>query len=292
MKPLIHDAFLGRLATFRLATRGRRNGLLAGSHASRRAGVSLEFRDYRSYFPGDDFRYIDWNAFGRLDRLLVRSFVHESDMPVYVIVDLSASMSLGVPSKADYAAGLAAALSYIGLRGLDRVGLYLFSKNLHATLPPSRGLAQMSRILKRLRADEPRGQTSMDDAMEQFVAGAREPGLVILISDFFAQRGRERALDCLLRHGHEVVAVQVLAPEEVDPKVEGRTQFVDIETGRNFTLSVGAQTLEEYRARFASSQAELANAFRCRSILCFEVATDRPLARLFHEDFRARGLIR
>jgi uncharacterized protein (DUF58 family) len=292
MKPILHDAFLARLATFRLTTRGRRNGLLAGSHASRRAGVSLEFRDYRSYFPGDDFRYIDWNAFGRLDRLLVKSFVHESDMPVYVVVDLSASMTLGSPSKADYSAGLAAALSYVGLRGLDRVGLYLFSKGLHVPLPPARGLAHMSRVLQRLRADEPRGQTSLDDAMEQFVAGTKEPGLVLLLSDFFAEGGRERGLDCLLRNGHEVVAVQVLAPEEIDPKCIGRTQFIDIETGRNFTLSVGEQTLSEYRARFAASQAELANALRCRSILFFEVSTDRPLARLFHEDFRARGLIR
>lgn len=292
MKPQVNEAFLARLATLRLTTRGRRKSQLAGGHSSRRAGVSLEFLDYRSYLPGDDFRYIDWNAYGRLDRLLVRSFVHESDMPVYIIVDLSASMSLGSPSKADYAAGLAAALAYVGLRGFDRVGLYLFSRTLHTPLPPARGLAQMSRILRRLEADEPRGQTSIDDALEQFVASVGESGLVILISDFFSPGGRERGLDALLRHGHEVVAVHVLAPEEVNPKGTGRTQFIDIETGRNVTLAVGEQTLSEYRGRLAEFRLQLASALRRRSILCFETTTDRPLARLFHEDFRARGFVR
>jgi uncharacterized protein (DUF58 family) len=292
MKPLVNEAFLARLATLRLMPRGRRKSLLAGGHPSRRVGASLEFLDYRSYSPGDDFRYIDWNAFGRLDRILVRSFVHESDMPVYVIVDLSASMSLGTPSKAEYAGGLAAALAYVGLKGFDRVGLYLFSRGLHPPLSPARGLAQMTRILKCLKIAEPRGETSIDDALAQFVACTRESGLVILISDFFSAGGHERGLDSLLRHGHEVVAVQILSPEEINPRSAGRTQFVDVETGRNFTLSVGEQTLAEYRERFVAFQNELWNALRCRSILGFKVSTDRPLARLFHEDFRARGFIR
>jgi hypothetical protein len=80
-----------------------------------------------------------------------------------------------------------------------------------------------------------------------------------------------------------------LSPEEINPRSAGRTQFVDVETGRNFTLSVGEQTLAEYRERFVAFQNELWNALRCRSILGFKVST---LARLFHEDFRARGFIR
>lgn len=292
MKPQVNEAFLARLSTLRLTTRGRRTSHLAGAHASRRAGVSLEFLDYRSYLPGDDFRYIDWNAFGRLDRLLVRSFVHESDMPVYLLVDLSASMSLGSPSKADYAAGLAAALAYVGLRGLDRVGLYLFSRTLHPPLPPVRGMAQMGRILERLQTDDPRGQTSIDDALQQFAATVSEGGLVILISDFFSPGGRERGLDALARHGHDVVVVHVLAREEVEPKSSGRTQFVDVETGRNVTLAVGDETLAEYRERLAAFRLELAATLRRRAIVCFETVTDRPLASLFHEDFRARGLVR
>jgi len=290
MTHLIDDGFLSRLANLRFITRGRQKGRLSGVHPSRRSGVSLEFSDYRAYSPGDDFRYIDWNVYGRLDRVLVKSFVHETDLPIYLIVDLSTSMSLGEPSKAAYAAQLGAALAYLGLRSVDRVGLYPFTDRILTPASPRHGMAQMRRILNQLSDVIPEGQTSIDRATLEFLAKTHESGIVVIISDFFSP-GYEQGLDRLLHRGDEVVAIQVLDPEEIHPTTNGRTQFVDVETGRNITLSVGRETLDEYEARFAQHQRALSEALQHRSIRHFVVPTDRPLMRLFHEDFRAGGFL-
>jgi len=292
MSHVIDEAFLDRLANLRFMTRGRRKGRLSGIHASRRAGVSLEFSDYHPYSPGDDFRYIDWNVYGRLDRVLVKSFVHETDLPIYLIVDLSASMSLGSPSKALYSARLATALAFLGLKNLDRVGFYPFTDRILLPVSPRHGMAQLSRILRHLADIEPYGETSIDNAVADFLRKTKESGLVVLVSDFFSLGGYEEGMDRLLHRGDELVAIQVLDPEEISPTPSGRTQFVEIETGRNLSLSVGRQTLTEYKTQFNDYQDRLAAALRHRSILHFVVPTDCSLPRLFHEDFRARGFLR
>jgi len=292
MKSLIDETFLNRLAKLRFMTRGRQKGRLSGIHPSRRAGVSLEFSDYRPYTKGDDFRYIDWNVYGRLDRILVKSFIHESDLPVYLIVDLSASMSLGSPSKADYAARLCTALAYLGLKNLDRVGFYAFTDHILPPVSPRHGMSQMSRILRHLAEAVPSGETSIDKAITGFLRMTRESGLVILISDFFSPQGYQEGLNRLLHRGDEVVAIQVLARDEIDPTSNGRTRFVEVETGRNTTLSVGQETLREYKNRLSAHQEELVGTLHRRSILHFVVPTDRSLSTLFHEDFRSRGFLR
>lgn len=292
MKKLIDETFLGRLARLRFMTRGRQKGRLSGIHASRRTGVSLEFSDYRPYTHGDDFRYVDWKVYGRLGRIVVKSFVHESDLPVYLLVDLSSSMSLGSPAKSHYAAQLCAALAYLGLKSHDRVGIYSFTKQLLAPISPRHGMSQMNRILRYLEEVEPRGETSINKAIEQFLQMTRESGLVILISDFLCEDDFQEGLNRLLHRGDEVVAIQVLDPHEMEPSSSGKTRFVEIETGRNVTLAVGQQTLDEYEARFAQYQRKLADTLHRRSILHFVVPTTRSLSSLFHEDFRTRGFLR
>ena len=292
MKSLFDETFLNRLAKLRFMTQGRRKGRLSGIHPSRRSGVSLEFSDYRPYTKGDDFRYIDWNVYGRLDRVLVKSFVHESDLPVYLIVDLSASMALGSPPKANYVAQLCTALAYLGLKNLDRVGFYAFTDHVLPPVSPRHGMSQMNRILRHLAEAVPNGETSIDKAISGFLRMTRESGLVILISDFFSPHGYEEGLNRLLHRGDEIVAIQVLDREEIDPTSSGKTRFIEVETGRNTTLSVGQETLQEYKDRFSDYQEELIAALHRRSILHFVVPTDRSLPALFHEDFRARGFLR
>jgi len=292
MKNLIDQTFLSRLARLRFMTRGRQKGRLSGIHASRRTGVSLEFADYRPYTQGDDFRYIDWKVYGRLGRIVVKSFVHESDLPVYLLIDLSSSMSLGTPAKSHYAAQLCAALAYLGLKSHDRVGIYSFASRILTPVSPRHGMSQMTRILHYLEEAEPSGETSINKAIEQFLQMTRESGLVILISDFLSEDGFEEGLNRLLHRGDEVVAIQVLDPDEIVPSSSGKTRFVEIETGRNITLAVGQQTLQEYETRFAQFQRKLADVMHRRSILHFVVPTTRSLSALFHEDFRARGFLR
>lgn len=291
MERLIDEAFLRRLGNLRFVAKRKRKGGIFGAHPSPRAGMSLEFADYRPYTPGDDFRYVDWNVYGRLDRILVKRFTRESDLPIYILLDLSSSMRIGSPSKAGYAARLAAALAYLGLRSLDRVGLYPFTDRIGRAIPPRHGTGQMAQILAALRRLNPGGETSIDRAVAEFALRAREAGLVVLISDFLAADGYEEAIGRLLHRGHEPIAIQILAPDEIHPTGSGRMRLIDVETSRRIVLTVGRSTISSYERRLNERIARLRGVLSERRIPYFLVPTDRPLERLIHEDLKGGGVI-
>ena len=293
MTQLIDDAFLKQLHQLRFVTRERRQGRLSGLHASPRAGVSLEFADYRPYTPGDDFRCIDWNVYGRLGRIVVRRYVHESDLPIHLMVDLSGSMTVGEGTKAAFARKLAAGLAYLGLRGHDRVGVYPFTDRLLPTAVSARqGMRQMTHVLRSLEEAKAGGRTSVNEAVQQFLARSPESGLVFVISDFLEQRGFRTGIAQLRHHRHEVIAVQVLDPEELEPTEVGALQLIDAESRRQEILKVGHVTLIAYTERFHKHQMELAGFFRERAVPYFVASTDRPVVRLIHEDLRRGGVLR
>jgi len=291
MQQLIDEAFLKRLANLRFVSRRGRAGRFSGAHASPRAGMSVEFADYREYAPGDDFRYIDWNIYGRLDRILVKTFVQEVDLPIYLLLDLSASMQLGSPPKAHYAAQTSLALAFLGLRGLDRVGLYPFAERLLDAVPARHGMAQFNRFLHLLAGVDPRGNTSLDACVSAFLARTKESGLVVLLADFLGDEEVDEPIARLRHRGDDVIAIQVLDPSEAEPTLTGPTQFVDAETQRRVTMTVGTRTLEAYRERFAERQAKLRGQLLERGVPLFVAPTSRPIERLIHEDLQRGGVL-
>jgi len=292
MERLIDEAFFQRLAKLRFIAKGRRKGRLSGRHVSPRAGISLEFADYRQYAPGDDFRYVDWNIYGRLDRILVKTYVHETDLPIYLLVDCSASMSLGIPPKVHYAARLATAIAYLGLRGLDRVGLFPFSEHLGIVVPPRHGMKHLGRIFGALRDTEAGGRTSLDDAISEFLKQTHENGIVFVVSDFLTPGGYEEGFARLRHRGDEPIVVQVLAPEDLHPTATGTTRLVDAESARRLTITIGPRTLREYERRLQQHCSRLRSFLAERRIPYFLAPTRRPLEQLFHEDFRGGGILR
>lgn len=292
MQQLIDEDFLRRLANLRFMSRHRQAGRFSGGHVSPRAGMSIEFADYRDYVPGDDLRYVDWNIYGRLERLLVKTFVQELDVPVYFLLDTSASMRLGRPPKAVYASQLALALGYLALRNLDRVGLFPFAERLAESVPPRHGMAQFSRFLHALSAVDPHGQTSLGRSVEDFLSQTRETGIVVLISDFLTSDDLKEPLARLSYRGDDIVAIQVLDREDIAPTLTGPVQFQDVETGEQTLLSVGSGTLEAYRHRFTNHEASLRRQLESHKAPLFVVPTDHPLERFIHEDLRAGGILR
>lgn len=292
MEPLIDEAFLRRLSNLKFIVKGRRKGRLSGTHPSPRAGVSLEFADYRDYTPGDDFRYVDWNIYGRLDRVLVKTFVHEVDLPIYILLDLSASMRLGEVPKARYAARFAAAIAYLGLRGLDRVGLYPFTDSLLPAIAPRHGMRQMAHILRALHAVSPDGRTSLDRVLTEFIARSRESGLVFLVSDLLCEGGYEEGISRLLYRGDELVVVQVLDPGELHPRIEGSARIADVETTRHIDLTVGSGALAQYERRLTAYLEALHGFLSDHRIPYFLAPTDLPLERLIHEQLRTGGVLK
>ena len=200
-------------------------GLLRANRASKRVGAGLEFADHRDYAAGDDLRYLDWNLYGRLGRLALRLFQEEEDLLVEVLVDASASMSVGSPPKLDLALQIGAALAYIGLANLDRVGAHRRSATTRRRSCRRRaGKGRSCRSCAFSAACARAGASALAAAVRAFLSRRRRRrrGLAIVISDFYDPAGHRAALDLLRHHRLEVIAIQVSAPQELAPDAARR----------------------------------------------------------------------
>jgi uncharacterized protein (DUF58 family) len=261
---------------------------------SRRIGAGLEFADHRDYAPGDDLRYLDWNLYGRLERLSVRLYEEDEDLSIDVLVDASASMGTGRPPKLDLALQVGAALAYVGLANLDRVAVTPLGDAEATALPPARGKARIIPILRLLDGVRADGRTALAASVRGFLARrrGRRRGLAILISDFYDEAGYRPALDLLRHHRLEVAAIQVSAPEELSPELHGDVRLRDVETGEIRELTVSPAVLAEYARRQQALVRGLEGFCRERAIPCFTVLSDRPFDEVVLRMFRAGGFLR
>ncbi len=246
---LLDPAFLARLARLRLLVGRRFAGTAGGSRLSMRRGASVEFADHRPYAAGDDIRRIDWNAYARLEELVLRLYVAEEDIHVYLLVDTSASLSLGEPSKLEVARRVAAALGYLGLAGSERVSVMPYAERLKRPMPPMRGRAKVGSLMRYLAGLEAGGGTNLQRAVDGLLARRPRPGLVILLSDLLDRAGYERPIDRLLAAHFEVAVFHVLNREELEPELGGDLTLVDSETQGEVRVTLDARALGAYRAR-------------------------------------------
>lgn len=244
--PLFDSEFLQKLEYLTLIARKRFRGRFRGEHRTPRKGTSLEFHDYRPYQPGDDFRYIDWNAFSRLDRLFVKLYSAEEDLTIHILLDTSGSMAFGNPSKLDYSRRIAAALAYIGLANLDRVRAASFAESPQATHDPSRrgGVAPLFRFLESLQAS---GRTQFNSAIASYVSRNRHPGLAIVISDLLDPAGYQDGLKSLRFAGFDTMIIQILSEEEIEPPYSGSLELLDAETAERRRITVDRRMRDAYR---------------------------------------------
>jgi uncharacterized protein (DUF58 family) len=248
-RALYDAAFLRKLERLALVSRRLYRGEGRGMHRSMRRGASPDFADHRAYQPGDDLRSMDWNVYGRLGRLFVKLFVDEEDVSVHILLDTSRSMGFGNPSKMDAARRVGAALGYIGITALDRVGMAAFAAGVGQVLAPRRGRAQFHHLIDRLSRLAPAGGTDFSRSLEQYAQRAREPGIAVVISDLLDPGGCERGLAALRYRGFDVVLVQILDREEISPTIHGALRLADAETGRSLSVTVDSRLLSEYHAR-------------------------------------------
>ncbi len=275
---LFDREFLRKLESLAFIARRLYRGGSRGAHMSVRRGTSLDFADFRSYQPGDDFRTIDWGIYGRLDKLVVRLYAEEEDLTVHLLLDASNSMSFGTPPKIDYARRLAAALGYVGIRSLDRVGVTTFAAGLSGALAPRRGRTQLFHLLEHMSSLVPGGRTDIARCLEDYARRSRNPGLAIVISDLLDDSldGYRRGLQALLFHDFEVVLVHVLDQEEISPLDQGALRLTDMETGQVLPLNVDRQLLAAYRARVAGFLSEVESFCMKNRVEYLRVATVVP----------------
>ena len=269
--------FLAQLERLTLASRRAFRGRSRGERRSPRKGHSVEFCDYRAYGLGDDLRYVDWNVFGRLDRLHVKLFVDEEDLCLHLLVDASRSMAFGRPAKLSYAVRLAAALGFVGLVNLERVGVAVVRDRLSEGWPPTRGRSQFPSLLDFLAGVKPAGTTSLNDGLGHYAMRAREPGIAVLISDLMDPGGFELGVRALLERRFEVHVIHLLDAEEVNPSMAGDLRLQDSETGEVRELTADGEALRGYRERLHQFLDRIENFCRAQEIGYRRLTTDAPL---------------
>ena len=242
-----------------LVARGVVEGALHGLHRSPYIGFSVEFDAHREYHPGDDLRYVNWNLWGRTDRLYVKQFKSDTNLNLYLLLDTSGSMlcAHGPTAKWMYGARAAAALACLALGSRDAAGLYLLADRVHQHVPPRLRPGQFAEILATLQHATPAGHTDIAQAMEEVLHLCRRRGIVVLISDLFdREEAVLRALDTLRYWGHEVIVLHLLDPWEAELPESGQYEFQDLETGEKIQCHARSWR-ESYRQVVAEWQSGL-----------------------------------
>jgi uncharacterized protein (DUF58 family) len=285
------ETFLRQLERLLVLMRSPVRGGLKGGRRSVKRGQSVEFADYRDYALGDDLRQLDWNVYARLERLFVKLFIEEEDVTVTLLVDASASMTVGRPSKLLFAKRAAAALGYIGLASEDRVTVSALAGRASRRRAAMRGSGRVFRLLSDLSAIEPAdGPTDLLAAARHAAGQLHGKGVVILVSDLL-DPAADRAIRELAATGSELIVLHVLSPDELEPQLEGDLRLVDIETGDGVDVTVDLPTLDAYKARLAAWKAGFADLAAKRRASYVDLRSDANLAELMFNELRRRRVL-
>ncbi len=291
---LLSVDFMRKLDRLDVLSRKILAGKLQGERRSKRKGQSVEFADYRPYVAGDDLRFIDWNLYARLDRLFLRLFMEEEDLSVSVLLDVSRSMDWGDPNKLTYGKRLAAALGYIGLVNYNRVHLFSFADTLVDRLPNLRGRRPIPQVLSFLRSLGPREAGGLAAACKRFALVQRQKGVVIVVSDFLDKGDLSAALRYLAEDRYDVYAIQLLAPQEVDPTkgdIIGDLRLEDCEDGQVTEVSVSPALLNRYQANLQAYCQYVKQQCQRRGIAYMLSDTSIPFDALVLRYLREKGLL-
>ena len=304
---LLTPELLRRLEQFQLLAARRAKSSAKGERRSRARGQSVEFADYRNYVQGDDFRYLDWNLYGRLERLFLKLYEEERELPVRIFLDASESMTFGEPRKFDFARQVAAAIGYVALSGFDRVSVIPFPSS-PAVSPPNgtnqqpatnnqelaargalrsvRGKKSTMEFFQNLSALTAGGAATLNETLRRGALEARQAGVAVVLSDFLDPAGYEPGLTALVGRGFQVDIVQILAPEELSPTTFGDLRLVDSETGGMQEVTFGRYRMKTYQQTVQNFLQRLREFCQKRGISFFTVSSNTDLQDLLLKQLR------
>lgn len=291
MSALLTAELLRRLEQFQLLAARRAKSSARGERRSRARGQSVEFADYRNYVPGDDFRYLDWNLYGRLERLFLKLYEEERELPVRIFLDASESMAFGEPRKFDFARQIAAAVGYVALCGFDRVTVSAFPDNpqesaVRGALRAVRGRKSALMYFQNLTQLTAKGTANFNESLRRGALEARQAGVALVLSDFLDPAGYESGLTALVSRGFQVNAVQILAPEELAPSSYGDLRLVDAETGGIQEVTFGRYRMNAYQQMVRNFCQRLKEFSTTRGISFFMVSSNTSLEHLLLKQLR------
>lgn len=301
IEELFDSEFLGRLRGLFFRLRRRRQLKRKAAQATQAAGHTREFKDYRHYVPGDDFRTIDWRLFARLERLFIRIFEEIQEFHVHILIDRSGSMVEPWPEKRRTALRLAVAVAYLGLIAQHRVSILTMAADgspngnggakggsakdggVRRELPPLKGQGHIHEVLRKLASLEFGGQTDLVGSLKSFRPSRDRRGIVFLVSDLFG-RSVERAEEAVAQAVSwpaETHVVHVVHPQEARPELEGELRLIDVETDETRRMWLTKREIGRYTQAFGSFCENVSRACTRHEIDYLRWSTDRAFEDAF-----------
>ncbi len=287
MKKIVDGAFLSTLETLDLNVKQLMNGTFGGNRRSSSYGSSAEFADFREYTAGDDLRRIDWNIYGRFEKLFIKLYIDERQLHHRVYIDTSASMAYGEPEKSYAALRLAAALGFISVQAMDKVSFYALNEDECQDLCRTvMGKDAFYLAADRLNRVEFHGDTDLASSLMSCENPGKNDGITYIISDFFTESDWKGAVDWLLFKGRQVVLIQVLSRDEITPGMSGKLQLMDSEAieeedTRNFKMEVSRSTVKAYAEALEYYENDIRTFCSSRGVSFMTVCSDESIERIF-----------
>ncbi len=294
---ILNDEFFSRLETLTLELRANLGGFFGGKHLVRTYGQTVEFADYREYMLGDDIRRIDWNLYSRFEKFFLKLFTDERQMHTQIFIDCSASMGKDMPEKASYTVGVAAALGYLSVHNMDKVSFKLMKGNktedMFGTIVGKRSFFDAISNLEELEFD---GETDIYKAITSCPNIGSNDGLAVIISDFFTDSDWKKAIDYLCYKKKQVILIQIMTPEEIDPSYSGRVNLIDteaegMEDPKNMRIRISRANQLAYEEALNHMHAELQSFCASRGADFVSVSTDEPLEKMLFKELLKVGIM-
>ena len=293
----LNDAFFSRLETLTLELRANLGGFFGGKHLVRTYGQTVEFADYREYQLGDDIRRIDWNLYSRFEKFFLKLFTDERQMHTQIFIDCSASMGKDMPEKANYTIGIAAALGYLSVHNMDKVSFRLIhgdkAENSHGTIVGKRAFFDAISSFDNIQFDD---ESDINKAITGCPNLGSNDGLTVIISDFFTDSDWRKAVDYLCFKKKQVLLVQVMTPDEIEPAYDGRINLIDseasgIEDAKNLKLKINRSNHLAYQEALADLKEELRSFCASRGADYICVNTEQPLEKMLFKELLKVGIM-
>jgi len=284
-KEILHNIRRIQITTSRMVT-----DVFAGQYQSIFKGKGIEFDEVREYLPGDEIRSIDWNVTARMGHPYIKKFVEERELTVMLILDMSPSSFFGTVKqlKMQLAAEICSVLALSAIRSNDKVGFIAFTDRVEKFVPPRKGLRHVLRVIREALYFKPSGRgTDINAALEYLNKVSTRRTVSFVISDFYAPDFKKML--SVANKRHDIVAITITDPKELELPPLGLLQLEDPETGKIFTLDTSDKTLRrEYADNARKTIKDRAILFNSVNVDSIDVRTDVPYSQSLFRFFRAR----
>lgn len=297
-KRILDDQFISRLERLSFQMQQSMRGFFGGNHRTKSYGQTVEFADFREYVLGDDIRHIDWNLYSRFEKHFIKLFVDERQMATQIFMDCSASIFKADNQKAAFMLKAAASIGYLSIHSMDKVSFYTMhearSDNISGLITSKDAFY---RSLIKLEDIEFTGDVDIERAIISTPSIGSNDGLTVIISDFLTDSNWKKAVDYLLFKKREVLLIQILSEEDINPKFSGRMRLLDMEAidvldDRNLRIKITKGHLQAYQEALKDFREDIKSFANKRGVHFISVLSDERIEKFIFQRLAMIGTVK